>query len=226
MAPPEAKNHTRFLHIRIISAAVLAPVVLITVYAGTPFFEILIALAALIMGYEWKKLCEGRIGWLIFGIFYIGLPCIALLSLRSNPVYGQEILFWLLSVVWAADTGAYAFGRLIGGWKLAPIISPNKTWAGLTGGIILATIIGGSITLVIDLEHSVIMYGFSAFIGALSQVGDLVESWFKRYFKVKDTGCIIPGHGGLLDRVDGLLVAVCSIAIIDTLSQDGIFKLL
>ena len=226
MAPPEAEKHTSILYIRIISAAVLAPVVLITVYAGTPFFEILIGLAALIMGSEWKKLCEERIGWLVFGIFYIGLPCLALLSLRSNPVYGQEILFWLLSVVWAADSGAYTFGRMIGGWKLAPIISPNKTWAGLTGGIIVAAIIGGSITLLLELEPSIIMFGFSAFIGALSQAGDLVESWFKRYFKVKDTGSIIPGHGGLLDRVDGLLVAATVVAIIDLLSQDGIFKLL
>jgi len=226
MALPEAKGQKKNLFVRIISAAVLAPVVLITVYIGTPLFEILLALASLIMAYEWGKLCEGRIGWLIVGFFYIGLPCLSLLSLRANPVYGQEILFWLLSVVWAADTGAYTFGRLIGGWKLAPIISPNKTWAGLTGGISLAAITGVLIALLLDLEITLILFGLSALVGALSQAGDLAESWFKRYFKVKDSGSLIPGHGGLLDRVDGLLVAAIVVAIINYLSQNSIFKLI
>ena len=176
------------------------------------------------MAQEWKKICKGKILWLIVGLFYIGLPCLALLSLRANPLYGQEILFWLLSIVWAADTGAYIFGRLIGGFKLAPVISPNKTWSGFLGGIILASITGSLMALILKLEATIIMLTFSAFVGALSRAGDLVESWFKRYFKVKDTGSIIPGHGGLLDRVDGLLLAASVISIIDILSQDGIFK--
>ena len=176
------------------------------------------------MAQEWKKICKGHFLWLIVGLFYIGLPCLALLSLRSNPSYGQEILFWLLSIVWAADTGAYLFGRLIGGKKLAPIISPNKTWSGFFGGIILASIIGYLMALLLKFETTLIMLIFSAFVAALSQAGDLVESWFKRYFKVKDTGSLIPGHGGLLDRVDGLLVAASIVSIIDILSQDGIFK--
>ena len=175
------------------------------------------------MAQEWKKICKGKFLWLIVGLFYIGLPCLALLSLRANPLYGQEILFWLLSIVWAADTGAYIFGRLIGGLKLAPVISPNKTWSGFLGGIILASITGSLMALILKLEATIIMLTFSAFVGALSQAGDLVESWFKRYFKVKDTGSIIPGHGGLLDRVDGLLLAATVISIIDILSQGGIF---
>ena len=113
------------MYIRIISAAFLAPIVLFIVYIGSPIYEILIGLAALIMAQEWKKICKAQALWLIVGLFYIGLPCLALLSLRANPLYGQELLFWLLSIVWAADTGAYFFGRLIGGLKLAPKISPN-----------------------------------------------------------------------------------------------------
>ena len=211
------------MYIRIISATFLAPIVLLIVYVGSPFFEILIGLAALIMAQEWKKLCKGHVFWLIVGFFYISLPCLALLSLRANTSYGQETLFWLLSIVWAADTGAYIFGRLIGGWKLAPIISPNKTWSGFIGGIVLASIAGISVALLLKLEASILMLLLSAFIGAFSQAGDLVESWFKRYFEVKDTGCIIPGHGGLLDRVDGLLVAASVVSIIDIFSQNGIF---
>jgi phosphatidate cytidylyltransferase len=223
MVQQEAEKQKGILYIRLISAVILAPTVLLIVYIGTPFFEILVGLAALIMAQEWKKLCNNRVLWLLVGFLYISLPCLALLSLRANPTYGKEILFWLLSIVWAADTGAYIFGRLIGGRKLAPIISPNKTWAGLIGGIILAAFIGSLMALLLKLGASISLLSLSAFIGALSQVGDLVESWFKRYFEVKDTGSIIPGHGGLLDRVDGLIVAAFIVFMIDVLSQDGIF---
>jgi phosphatidate cytidylyltransferase len=217
MVPQEVERQKGVLYTRVISAAILAPIVLFIVYVGTPFFEIMISLAALIMAQEWRKVCKNRILWLIIGLFYISLPCLALLSLRANPTFGKEILFWLLSIVWAADTGAYIFGRLIGGLKLAPVISPNKTWAGFIGGIILASIFGSLIALLLMLEASITMLALSAFIGALSQIGDLVESWFKRYFEVKDTGNIIPGHGGLLDRA-------FVVFIIELLSQDGIFK--
>ena len=224
MAPPEAKTNSGGLIVRIMSAAVLAPLVLIIVYAGSPFFEIFVGLAALIMAYEWRRLCGNRIGWQIFGGLYIGLPCLALLSLRADPVHGRETLFWLLAVVWVADTGAYAFGRLIGGPKLAPVVSPNKTWAGLAGGICMAAIIGVASALILDHEAVLTLAGWSALIGAVSQAGDLVESWVKRHFEVKDTGSIIPGHGGLLDRVDGLLVAALGVAIIGALGQGGILK--
>lgn len=222
MAPPEANTKSSGLIVRVISAAVMAPMVLGTVYVGSPFFETLVVAAALIMAYEWNRLCVGRMGWLIAGAFYIGLPCWALLSLRADPSHGRETLFWLLAVVWATDTGAYAFGRLIGGPKLAPIISPNKTWAGLAGGIGMAAIIGVVSALVADHQAVLMLAGWSALTGAVSQSGDLVESWVKRHFGVKDTGTIIPGHGGLLDRVDGLLVAALFVAIIDAMGMGGI----
>lgn len=222
MVPPEAKSSSSGLNVRIKSAAVLAPVVLGTVYVGSPYFETLIAAAALIMAYEWNKLCGGRMGWLIAGAFYIVLPCWALLSLRAESVHGMETLFWLLAVVWAADTGAYAFGRLIGGPKLAPVISPNKTWAGLVGGIGMAAIIGVGTALLLDHKAVLTLAGWSALIGAISQAGDLIESWVKRHFGVKDTGSIIPGHGGMLDRVDGLLAAALGVAIIGAIGMGSI----
>ncbi len=218
MAPPEAKTGSSGLIVRVISAFVLAPVVLATVYAGSPFFEALVGAAALILAYEWNRLCGGRMGWLIAGAFYIGLPCWALLLIRADPAHGRETLFWLLAVVWASDTGAYAFGRLIGGPKLAPVISPNKTWAGLAGGISMAAVIGVGSAFILDHTAILALAGWSALTGAVSQAGDLVESWVKRHFGVKDTGNLIPGHGGLLDRVDGLLVAALGVAAIFAIS--------
>jgi phosphatidate cytidylyltransferase len=222
MAPPEGNPKTGGLSVRIVSAVVLAPVVLATVYVGSPVFEILIAAAALIMAFEWNRMCGVRHGWRVVGVFYIGLPCWALLSLRADPVAGRDTVFWLLAVVWAADIGAYAFGRLIGGPKLAPVISPNKTWAGFIGAVGMSAIVGVGAALLLDQTAVLTLAGLSALVGAASQVGDLVESWFKRHFGVKDTGSIIPGHGGLLDRVDGLLAAAVGVAILVAVGKGGI----
>ncbi|MBL4691316.1 MAG: phosphatidate cytidylyltransferase [Rhodospirillales bacterium] len=222
MASPEDNQKTSGLSVRIVSAAVLAPVVLGTVYAGSYFFVILVAAAGLVMAYEWNRLCDGLLGWRLVGALYIGLPCWALLSLRADPVAGRDTLFWLLAVVWAADTGAYTFGRLIGGPKLAPVISPNKTWAGLAGGISMAAIVGVGAALLLDQTAVLTLAGLSALIGAVSQGGDLIESWVKRHFGVKDTGSIIPGHGGLLDRVDGLLTAAVGVAILSAVGKGSI----
>jgi phosphatidate cytidylyltransferase len=222
MASPEDNQKTSGLSVRIVSAAVLAPVVLGAVYAGSFFFVILVAAAGLIMAYEWNRLCDGLLGWRLVGALYIGIPCWALLSLRADPVAGRDTLFWLLAVVWAADTGAYTFGRLIGGPKLAPVISPNKTWAGLAGGIGMAAIVGVGAALLLDQAAVLTLAGLSALIGAVSQGGDLVESWVKRHFGVKDTGSIIPGHGGLLDRVDGLLTAAVGVAILSAVGKGSI----
>ncbi|MBT3306044.1 MAG: phosphatidate cytidylyltransferase [Alphaproteobacteria bacterium] len=222
MAPPEGNPNPGGFNIRVVSAAILAPVVLAVVYGGTPFFEVLIAAAALIMAFEWNRMCDGRPGWLVVGAFYIGIPCWALLSLRADPVAGRETLFWLLAIVWSADTGAYAFGRLIGGPKLAPFISPNKTWAGFAGGVGSAAIVGIATALAMELTAILPLAGWSALIGAVSQGGDLVESWVKRHFSVKDTGTIIPGHGGLLDRVDGLLIAAIGVFLISLVGEGSI----
>ncbi|HJO74578.1 MAG TPA: phosphatidate cytidylyltransferase [Rhodospirillales bacterium] len=222
MALPEGDTQLSPLAARTATACVAAPVVLGFVYFGSPFFEFLIVIMALILAFEWNRLCSGRPLWLALGVIYIAVPCWALLHLRADATAGATNLFWLLAVVWASDTGAYAFGRLIGGAKLAPVISPNKTWAGFLGGIGTAGLTGALTGLILELNEILVIAGLSALIGAISQVGDLGESWVKRHFGVKDTGAILPGHGGLFDRVDGLLVAAVAVAVIGTVGKGNI----
>jgi len=214
------------LGLRVLSALVLAPVVLAAVYVGPPYFEILMIVTASVMAWEWRRMCyganKGQIHWLLAGLVYILLPCLALLHLRALPETGMQSIFWLLAVVWASDTGGYIFGRAIGGPKLAPVISPNKTWSGLLGAVLLAAAAGLLTALALGKDTVAPLAAWSAAIGTISQAGDLLESWVKRYFGVKDTGTIIPGHGGLLDRVDGLLAAAMAVALLEAAVKSSI----
>jgi phosphatidate cytidylyltransferase len=116
-------------------------------------------------------------------------------------------------VVWASDIGAYAFGRLIGGPKLAPALSPNKTWAGAIGGLASAMVVGQLAAAFFAGDPPAVLFAISAFVAIAAQVGDLIESFAKRCFNVKDSGGLIPGHGGLLDRLDSLLLASLALAL-------------
>ncbi len=145
--------------------------------------------------------------WALAGAIYVGLPCLCLVWLRGHPSDGRLIVLWLLAVVWATDTGAYAFGRLIGGPKLIPSLSPNKTWAGLGGGMLCAALAGGGIAATAPGLPWLVLGLFAALVAVVSQAGDFFESGVKRHFGVKDSGALIPGHGGALDRLDGLLFA-------------------
>jgi phosphatidate cytidylyltransferase len=153
--------------------------------------------------------------WSSAGVFYVGLPAAAFVWLRGDPEAGRLIVFWLLASVWAYDVGAFGFGRLIGGPRLAPAISPNKTWAGCIGGSVCAAI-AGTVTLA-TLGGVAVGWAAPVVSGALgvaAQAGDLFESGVKRRFNVKDASGLIPGHGGLLDRVDGLIAATAVAALI------------
>ncbi len=136
------------------------------------------------------------------GLLYAGLPTLGLLFLRDQP-HGLALTLWTLAVVWATDIGAYFSGRAIGGPKLAPALSPNKTWAGLGGGVVAAGMVGLLIAFVFDLPAVLLALGGS--MAVLAQIGDLFESWLKRRAGVKDSGRLLPGHGGALDRLDGVV---------------------
>lgn len=247
---------------RILSALVLAPLVLLDIYAGGAWLDALMVVVSGLMGWEWARLCgAGKIGpggfvaivtligvplvfalgasqhaliellagcaaalvvtwltrpkqaaWIAIGTLYIGGAALSFLWLRNVPEEGRNLVFWLLAVVWATDIGAYFAGRGIGGPKLAPRISPNKTWAGLAGGVASAAIIG---VLAAELlgQDAVLLAVGGMVLAVVAQGGDLLESWCKRIYGVKDSSHIIPGHGGILDRVDGML-AVLPVAFI------------
>jgi phosphatidate cytidylyltransferase len=149
---------------------------------------------------------------LAFGVPYLGLAAVALPWLRADPWVGQRDTLFVLSVVWASDIGAYMVGRLLRGPKLAPAISPGKTWSGAAGGLICAVLGGAAVAACTTPDIPVFhVIGPAVVLGIISQAGDLFESAIKRHFGVKDSGRIIPGHGGLLDRLDALL-AVAPVA--------------
>ena len=239
---------------RIISAAVLAPVVIGVIFLGSPWFDALIVLAVALMGFEWGRmafagpriqvfffscalalvalltatssggtavlvmiggavavsvsllLC-GRNPVLLSVIAFCGIGAtgVGLIWLRGLPEIGIELLIWLLVTVWATDTGAYFSGKTIGGPKLAPQISPGKTWAGLIGGVVLAAAWGAAFSSFSEIGSPFALALMSAVLALFAQAGDLSVSVAKRRFAVKDAGRLIPGHGGLLDRADGLI---------------------
>lgn len=146
------------------------------------------------------------------GVLYTGLPAVSLLWLRSDEPWGFIAILFLFAVVWSTDTGAFAFGRLIGGAKLAPGISPNKTWSGLIGGVAVGALAGSLFHLVTP--SSALSLGLTGLgLALVSQGGDLAESALKRTFGVKDASDLIPGHGGFMDRVDGIVAAAVVAAL-------------
>jgi phosphatidate cytidylyltransferase len=136
---------------------------------------------------------------------YVAVPAVSLIFVLA--VGGYQTVFWLLAVVWLTDIGAYACGRLIGGPKLWPAISPNKTWAGAVGGMIIGTTAGLTMVAVLGLALSPLFVAGSFLLALLTVLGDLLESALKRRFHVKDSGGLLPGHGGVMDRFDGLWAA-------------------
>jgi len=151
--------------------------------------------------------------WAGAGVLYIGLPTTAILVLRSNSDSGLITVLWLLVVVWATDIGAFFAGRLIGGPKLAPKISPNKTWAGLAGGILLAGTAGAVLAGIVDSANATVPAVAGGLFAVVAQTGDLIESGIKRIFGVKDASDLIPGHGGLMDRVDGIVAVAPTVVL-------------
>lgn len=154
-----------------------------------------------------------------FGPLYVGVPAVALLALRGE--FGLAATLWLFASVWATDIGAYAFGRTIGGPKLMPRVSPNKTWAGLLGGMLCAAGVGLAGVRVPEMAAMPWpqLMALGAALAVVAQIGDLFESAIKRRQGAKDSSNLIPGHGGLLDRVDGVLAAVPVAVVVLTMMR-------
>lgn len=147
------------------------------------------------------------------GVLYAGLPAVALLWLRGNEPFGFQAVLFIAVVVAATDTAAFIAGRLIGGPRLAPAISPNKTWSGFIGGIAAASAVAAFYAYIIAAPVTALAIT-GLFMGIVAQIGDLAESALKRAFKIKDTSQLLPGHGGFMDRMDGLVPVAVVLALV------------
>jgi len=226
------------LGIRTLSSVAMMSVAIVAIWLGGFAFMALVIAIGLGVLFEFAKLVLGfahslqaRMFWLLGGAIYVGLACFSLI-LFSAPVFGMTPAIMLIAAVIGTDVGAYFAGRSIGGPKIAPRISPSKTWSGLLGGMI-----GAGLMMVI-IQAGIytfrggdagdgdvyLAYGWfrlmltGAALAVVAQMGDFFESWMKRRAGVKDSGRLIPGHGGLFDRTDGL-IAVAFAAGVVTLFQ-------
>lgn len=154
-------------------------------------------------------------GWTTLGVYYAGLPSLSLAYLRGVDSQGLFMVLFLFAIVWATDIFAYFVGRSLGGPKLAPTISPGKTWSGAIGGAAASVAAGLGVAMISGPWGNPALVFLILAVSVVSQCGDLFESWVKRRFKVKDSGTIIPGHGGVMDRVDGLAVAAVALYFLD-----------
>lgn len=166
---------------------------------------IIVVACAAFMAYKVRK--EKHPLLLLLGVLYISVGMGALMWIYD--AVGAVMTLWLIFAVWSVDVGGYVFGSMIGGPKLAPKISPKKTWAGLIGGVLLAaTVCGGFVYLMgVNTNIFILFTAVAASLAVIAQIGDLCESAIKRYLGIKDSSNLIPGHGGIFDRIDGLVFA-------------------
>ncbi|MGE0230897.1 MAG: phosphatidate cytidylyltransferase [Flavobacteriaceae bacterium] len=246
------------LAVRVVSALVLAPVVLAALWIGGAPFAALALAAACLVFWEWTRMSVSErlpavnvIGWATLvavavlghvtastyalltvfagalaaglaagrhwpwaaaGVAYAGLPLLAFISLRGGPE-GLAAMVLVIGIVWATDIFAYFSGRAIGGPKIWPAISPKKTWAGLIGGMLAACVFASIFALAADYPPAPLA-GLALLLAVFSQAGDFMESAVKRHYGVKDASNLIPGHGGVMDRIDGLGPAAVLAALI------------
>lgn len=270
--PSEPGRSGDGLKARIISAIVMAPVVLAAVIVGGWAFNALVVVLALVAAAEWGRLivpdrtravagililgvgvalavdmlagtgaalmAVGLIAlalypvsvamglhhsrYVAFGVPYVAIGGIAVVWLRVEPSGSLTLLLYLFFVIWATDIGAYIAGKTIGGPKLAPRISPKKTWAGLLGAVVSAGCVGWAVALACGAAKPLAALAVGGVLAVIGQGGDLFESWIKRRYNVKDSGHLIPGHGGLLDRIDGLLAAAPALALFHATLGEGL----
>ncbi len=215
----EPAPHKSDLGVRVVSAVAMVAVAGAALWLGGWAWNVFVALVALGVLLEWQRLAFsftasllGRTCWLAAGMVYIGLSALTLVVMRDSPELAPGVLLVVLAVV-AIDVCAYFVGRAVGGPKIAPKISPSKTWAGLLGG--MAGAIGVALLAIYGFGYGTVAppyllayFALAALLAVVAQAGDFFESWMKRRAGVKDSGNLIPGHGGLFDRVDGLVAVL------------------
>lgn len=201
---------------RIISAAVLIPLALYAIFYSKSVFMFTAIAIAILMVFEWvdiTKTATDQKKWRLIGFLYILIPIYSVIKIR---LYDADILFWMFAVIWSTDIFAFFAGRILGGPKLMPEVSPNKTWSGLGGGLFASIFIGFMCSFMF--KGGVLFFVFfSAVLSLIEQASDLFESKVKRIFGVKDSGNIIPGHGGVLDRLDGMMFTAPVVLLLLTL---------
>jgi phosphatidate cytidylyltransferase len=181
-------------------------IIALLIVFGIDEFALPVLIAATLVGIVYAFALKGS-GWLAGGIVYSGLTAISLAAIRGDTANGFAAMIFIFAVVWATDILAYFIGRAIGGPKLAPPISPGKTWSGAIGGALSAIVAGTLVHMIFFPLNGLWIPMIALVLSVFSQVGDLFESFIKRRFGVKDSSRLIPGHGGVMDRVDGLVFA-------------------
>ena len=206
---------------RVLSAIILAPLFLAALWLGFPWIDLLVALAAPLMAAEWFRLTRGYPFARTLGLVYGIAALLAMLWLRHQPALGRETVLWLTVCVWSTDIAAYFVGSLVGGAKLAPRISPGKTWSGLIGAMVVTALGSAGFGVAIGEGQPIMLGVVGAILAVVGQMGDLLKSHAKRRAGVKDSGHLIPGHGGLLDRLDGFLAVLLVVALARLLIDRG-----
>ncbi|MCV3769413.1 MAG: phosphatidate cytidylyltransferase [Wolbachia pipientis] len=198
--------------VRILSSAIILLVFSFAIYFNDLSFYLLIFSIAVLSSFEWYNLTQGNKILYIFALLLIALPNASLIYLYNLP-QGKYVLIWLILTIWNIDIAAYLFGKNFGGAKVFPIISPRKTWSGLFGAIligIICTVFGSVFLSLFSIFYSPMI---GIVVAILAQLGDFTESFIKRVYNVKDSGGMIPGHGGVLDRMDSFIFTAPFIAI-------------
>lgn len=227
MADPEpAVSGPSNLALRIVSSAVMAPLAILAAWYGGPPFVVFWTVAASLVLWEWSMLVRssagptaisGFVGWMLAGLVYAAMLLIAPIVLRGDAALGLVAILFLFAVVWATDIAAYFTGRAVGGPKLWPAVSPGKTWSGAVGGALGGIAAGLLVAKLAGLAIAPMLVLVALSLSVAAQAGDLLESAIKRRFRAKDASQLIPGHGGLMDRLDGFLTAAAAAVMVGLL---------
>jgi phosphatidate cytidylyltransferase len=219
-APAAASAHSNLL-LRVVSSLVMAPLALIVAYAGGITFALFWLAASAIVLWEWARLVTAAgargfalIDWLAGGFAYAAVLLFAPLILRREPDLGLTAILFVFAIVWATDIVAYFVGRAFGGPKLWAAVSPKKTWSGALGGTLGGMAAGLMTVGLLGIRIAPALVIIAVCLSVAAQAGDLLESAVKRHFHAKDASQLIPGHGGLMDRLDGFLTAAAAAAMV------------